>query len=1027
MHTLKSVFIGMLLVAMTATGLAAPGYAGAQEEVDPVALTYSAGPGGYILGAVRQSVLPGVDGTAVTAVSAPGYRFVDWSDGLATAVRLDAAVEASIDVTANFDVGIETLEPGGTVYFVKPDAVGDGSSWANAGNLQAMVNQAQAGDEVWVAAGTYTGVASPVLTLKPEVAVYGGFKGTEMSREARDWNNHVATIDGETARQGIVGADGSVLDGFLITGGNAQYGGGMYIGGGGMTVVNCNFRANAASEDGGGLYINSAVVFMAACTFEENRASDDGGGMYNKTSSGGESAVPVMSNCIFRANVAQTGYGGGIYNDACSPMVINCTVQGNQALLLGGGMFNIDASPVITNCILWGNKEITPSKFNVDSMGGTPVITYSCVQRADPGEVFPGEGNINLSPQFVDASGGNVRLKPASPCLDKGTAAGAPGVDILGVARPQGGVHDMGAYEMDTTPPTVTIDQAAVQADPTNDSPVLFTVVFSEPIMGFETGDVSLSGTAGAGMGTVTGSGALYEVAVTGMANPGTVIAHIVAGVCQDAAGNLNVASTSTDNTVIYGSYTLTYLAGEGGSIEGDAEQTVFHSYDGTAVRAVPAEGYHFLRWSDDLTDNPRTDENIIADITVTALFELNIYTLTYAAGPNGAIEGPSTQEVNHGSDGEPVTAAAEYGYHFVDWSDGRTDNPRTDTNVTGPVSVTANFAINVYVLTYTAGPNGSVDGPSPQEVAHGGDGQPVTAIPATGYHFVDWSDGQTANPRTDIAVTGPIAVTANFAINTYTLTYGAGENGTLSGPSPQTVPYGGSGEAVTAVPDEGYHFVDWSDGSTTNPRTDTNITGDISVTANFAINQYTLTYTAGPNGSVSGPSPQTVAHGGSGEAVTAVPAEGYHFVQWSDGGTANPRTDANVTGNIAVTAHFAQDPTEGEGEGEDILLAPDVVLLTLEEAGRRITDVGLVVDNIYQECSDEVPEGAVIEQAPVAGTIVEPLAPIDLVISTGECPCSCGAFCSFNWGDLFLGLLAVVVLIIISLFAFSGGGSFPK
>ena len=85
--------------------------------------------------------------------------------------------------------------------------------------------------------------------------------------------------------------------------------------------------------------------------------------------------------------------------------------------------------------------------------------------------------------------------------------------------------------------------------------------------------------------------------------------------------------------------------------------------------------------------------------------------------------------------------------------------------------------------------------------------------------------------------VMADISVTANFAINTYTLTYTAGANGSISGTSPQTVNYGENGTAVTAVPDSGYHFVDWSDSATENPRTDKNVTADITVTANFAIN----------------------------------------------------------------------------------------------------------------------------------------------------------------------------------------------
>jgi len=101
--------------------------------------------------------------------------------------------------------------------------------------------------------------------------------------------------------------------------------------------------------------------------------------------------------------------------------------------------------------------------------------------------------------------------------------------------------------------------------------------------------------------------------------------------------------------------------------------------------------------------------------------------------------------------------------------------------------------------LTYSAGANGSLSGTSPQTVDHGADGTAVTAIPAAGYHFVDWSDGSTANPRTDTGVTADITVTANFATDTYTLTYSAGANGSLSGTSPQTVDHGADGTAVTA------------------------------------------------------------------------------------------------------------------------------------------------------------------------------------------------------------------------------------
>jgi LPXTG-site transpeptidase (sortase) family protein len=109
-------------------------------------------------------------------------------------------------------------------------------------------------------------------------------------------------------------------------------------------------------------------------------------------------------------------------------------------------------------------------------------------------------------------------------------------------------------WVIDTTAPTVTINQAGWQADPTNASPINFTVVFSEPVSNFATGDVSFTGSTVGGplVGTVSGGPTTYTVAVTGMTGTGTVVATINAGVATDTAGNISDASSSTDNTVTY-------------------------------------------------------------------------------------------------------------------------------------------------------------------------------------------------------------------------------------------------------------------------------------------------------------------------------------------------------------------------------------------------------------------------------------------------------------------------------------------
>jgi uncharacterized protein (TIGR02145 family) len=284
-------------------------------------------------------------------------------------------------------------------------------------------------------------------------------------------------------------------------------------------------------------------------------------------------------------------------------------------------------------------------------------------------------------------------------------------------------------------------------------------------------------------------------------------------------------------------------------------------------------------------------------------------YTITYLAGDHGAITGTTPQNVNYGGDGVAITATPNTGYYFVDWSDGVLTPERTDTNITSNLSLTATFAINSYTLTYTAGTHGTITGTTPQTINYGSDATTVTATPDEGCYFVNWSDGVLTPERTDLNITSNKSVTANFNINSYTLTYTAGSHGTISGTTPQTIDYNTNGTAVTATPDTGYYFVSWSDDVLTATRTDTNIIANKSVTANFQINSYTLTYTAGTHGTISGTTPQTINYGSNGTAVTAVPDTGYYFVSWSDSSTANPRTDTSVAGNISVTATFAINP----------------------------------------------------------------------------------------------------------------------
>ncbi|OQX98723.1 MAG: hypothetical protein B6I20_10730, partial [Bacteroidetes bacterium 4572_117] len=104
----------------------------------------------------------------------------------------------------------------------------------------------------------------------------------------------------------------------------------------------------------------------------------------------------------------------------------------------------------------------------------------------------------------------------------------------------------------DVIQPTVEITQALGQTDPTNIGMINFIATFSEEVTGFTGDDIDLSGTANPTTVDVTGSSPEFNVAVSGMANDGTVIVTIPGAVCTDIAGNVNSASTNADNEVVY-------------------------------------------------------------------------------------------------------------------------------------------------------------------------------------------------------------------------------------------------------------------------------------------------------------------------------------------------------------------------------------------------------------------------------------------------------------------------------------------
>jgi ribosomal protein L18 len=344
--------------------------------------------------------------------------------------------------------------------------------------------------------------------------------------------------------------------------------------------------------------------------------------------------------------------------------------------------------------------------------------------------------------------------------------------------------------------------------------------------------------------------------------------------------------------------YTITILSADNamGTVSGGGS---FMYNDTVTITAIANNHYHFNQWSDGSTVNPRTI-TVTGDASYTAQFAPDNYTVTVSSADNsmGNVSGGGSYAYNTSA---LLTATPNAHYHFVQWLDGNTENPRLVT-VTDNMSFMAQFAPDIYSIVATPADYtmGSVAGSGNYEYLSTAT---LTATPNQHYHFTQWTDNNIANPRT-VTVTGDSAFTAQFALNHYTVTVLSSDHtmGAVSGGGDYAY---NTSAILTATANDHYHFTQWSDGNTVNPRTIT-VTGDISFTAMYAPDNYIITVSSADitMGSVSG--------GGSYAyntpvTLTATPNNHYHFSQWSDGSTANPRTII-VLGDSSFTALFAPD-----------------------------------------------------------------------------------------------------------------------
>jgi hypothetical protein len=257
--------------------------------------------------------------------------------------------------------------------------------------------------------------------------------------------------------------------------------------------------------------------------------------------------------------------------------------------------------------------------------------------------------------------------------------------------------------------------------------------------------------------------------------------------------------------------------------------------------------------------------DNVTGDLTVTAQYQINSYTVTFLDWDGSVL---ATDTVDHGGAATAPADPTREGYTFAGW-----DVPFD--NVTGDLTVTAQYQINSYTVTFLDW-DGTV---LATDVVDHGSAATAPADPTReGYTFTGW-DVPFDN------VTGDLTVTAQYQINSYTVTFLDWDGSMLA---TDTVDHGSAATAPADPTREGYTFTGWDVPFD-------NVTGDLTVTAQYQINSYTVTFLDWDGSMLA---TDTVDHGGAATAPVDPTREGYTFTGWDV-------PFDNVTGDLTVTAQY--------------------------------------------------------------------------------------------------------------------------
>ncbi len=305
------------------------------------------------------------------------------------------------------------------------DPLEDGSQEHPFDAIQEGIEAASDGETVLVFDGTYTGDGNRDLDFGGRLITLRSENGPDRcvidcEASGRAFHFHTSEtpeslLDGFTLTNGDAVRGGGIwciyfsdptIANCVIAGNNAWYGGGICCQSASPAFVNCAIVGNTAAGTswpfGAGGYCEQSNVTFTNCRIMGNTTENDGGGLCSRNSSD-----LTLTNCLFAENESSSGAGLWIYGFS-SATLVNCTITGNRASWHGGGISCYGYSPTITNCIVWNNS---PDQIFVTS--GQPLITYSDIQGG-----WPGPGNTDANPQFVDPADGDYHLSSGSPCVD---------------------------------------------------------------------------------------------------------------------------------------------------------------------------------------------------------------------------------------------------------------------------------------------------------------------------------------------------------------------------------------------------------------------------------------------------------------------------------------------------------------------------------------------------------------------------------------------------------------------------------